>query len=270
MGAVNASAMRRQGRWPGPLALVLLLAALASAFALDFPALSGRVVDEAGVLDAATRSALTQKLADFETKSKTQLVVVTLKSLQGTSIEDFGVQLGRHWQIGQKGTNNGVLLIVVPSERRVRIEVGYGLEGTLTDAVSRLIIENAMLPRFRANDFPGGVTRGVDDIIQALSGDAADFKERAAREAERAPSGQQVNTPPRKNDSAWPIIILILAGIGVLVFCITVSGALCQFIFQMLYILALFGGKGSGSSSGGGGFSGGGGSFGGGGASGSW
>ena len=93
-----------------------------------------------------------------------------------------------------------MLLIVVPSERKVRIEVGYGLEGTLTDAVSRLIIENSILPRFRANDIPGGIARGVDDIIQVLSGDAASFKERAAREAERAPPGQQVNTPPPKND----------------------------------------------------------------------
>ena len=98
----------------------------------------------------ATRTALTQKLADLEAKTTDQLVVVTLKSLQGTSIEDFGYQLGRHWRIGQKDKNNGVLLIVVPDERKVRIEVGYGLEGSLTDAVSRLIIENAhrsALPR---------------------------------------------------------------------------------------------------------------------------
>jgi len=119
------------------------------------------VVDEANILDPATRAALTQKLADFEAKTSDQLVVVTLKSLQGTSIEDFGVELGRRWRIGQKDTNNGVLLIVVPSERKVRIEVGYGLEGTLTDAVSKLIIENAIIPRFRANDIPGGVSRGV-------------------------------------------------------------------------------------------------------------
>src|SRR6266446_7093735 len=139
-----------------------------------------RVVDEANILDPAARAALTQKLADFEAKTSDQLVVVTLKSLQGTSIEDFGVELGRRWRIGQKDTNNGVLLIVVPSERKVRIEVGYGLEGTLTDAVSKLIIENAIIPRFRANDIPGGVSRGVDDIISVLSGDAEEWKQRAA------------------------------------------------------------------------------------------
>ena len=151
------------------------------AFALVLPALSGRVVDEANILDQATRAALTQKLADLEAKTTDQLVVVTLKSLQGTSIEDFGVELGRRWRIGQKDKNNGVLLIVAPSDSKVRIEVGYGLEGTLTDAVSKLIIENAIVPRFRANDIPGGVTRGVDDIISVLTGDAEEWKQRAAK-----------------------------------------------------------------------------------------
>ena len=100
---------------------------------LAFPALTGRVVDDAGILDPATKAALERKLADFESKTTGQLVVVTLKSLQGTSIEDYGYQLGRHWQIGQKDKNTGALLIVAPNERKVRIEVGYGFEGTLTD-----------------------------------------------------------------------------------------------------------------------------------------
>src|SRR5437764_2997863 len=163
----------------GALAAVITCLLILSAAALDFPALSGRVVDDANILDQTTRAALTQKLADLETKTTDQLVVVTLKSLQGTSIEDFGVQLGRRWQIGQKDKNNGVLLIVAPSERKVRIEVGYGLEGSLTDAVSRLIIEGSIVPRFRANDFAGGIARGVDDIIQVLSGDAKEWKQRA-------------------------------------------------------------------------------------------
>src|SRR5581483_4410801 len=156
------------------------------AFALTFPTLTGRVVDEANILDGTTRSSLTQKLADLETKTTTQLVVVTLNSLQGTTIEDFGYQLGRNWGIGQKGVNNGALLIVAPTERKVRIEVGYGLEGTLTDAISKLIIENAILPRFRAGDFPGGISRGVDDLVQVLSGGAEEFKQRA-KPASRKP-----------------------------------------------------------------------------------
>src|SRR5216684_3236069 len=114
-----------------PLPLVAALGSLLvlPAGALDFPALSGRVVDEANILDQAGRAALTNKLAELEAKTTDQLVVVTLKSLQGTSIDDFGVQLGRRWQIGQKDKNNGVLMIVAPNERKVRIEVGYGLEG---------------------------------------------------------------------------------------------------------------------------------------------
>jgi uncharacterized protein len=258
------------------IALLGLLLAL-PALALEFPALSGRVVDEAGILNATTRATLTQKLADFETKTTDQLVVVTLKSLQGTSIEDFGVQLARHWQIGQKDKNNGALLIVVPSERRVRIEVGYGLEGTLTDAVSRLIIENGILPRFRANDYPGGIARGVDDIISVLSGDAAEWQQRAAKR------------PDRQN--GWsPFLILVLMFIGFVVVYIMIVGAMPSARKKRRWSDDFTWSRGSGAewlptstsgadysgSSGGGGFSdsggfsGGGGSFGGGGASGSW
>jgi uncharacterized protein len=251
-----------------PLANIAFVAVLISLFlilpalALVFPTLSGRVVDEANILDEATRATLTQKLADLEAKTTDQLVVVTLKSLQGTSIEDFGYQLGRHWAIGQKDKNNGVLLIVVPNERRVRIEVGYGLEGTLTDAVSRLIIENGIFPRFRANDFAGGVTRGVDDIISVLTGDAAEWKERAAKRPDTV-----TTAPSTKSDSIWTVIVIVLIIVVVVVICATLLGALCDVIFTILSIASSGGGRGS---SGGGGFSGGGGSFGGGGASGRW
>jgi uncharacterized protein len=142
---------------------------IAAAAEPTFPALTGRVVDEAHILDANTQATIERKLADLEAKTGRQLVVVTLNSLQGYEIEDYGYRLGRAWGIGQKGSNTGALLIVVPNEHRVRIEVGYGLEGTLTDAVSRLIIENTILPRFRVNDFAGGIQRGVDDIVQVLT-----------------------------------------------------------------------------------------------------
>jgi uncharacterized protein len=243
-------------------ALVALLALLAAALALDFPTLSGRVVDEANILDQSTRAALTDKLAALEQKSSDQLVVVTLKSLQGTSIEDFGYQLGRHWQIGQKDKNNGVLLIVVPSERKVRIEVGYGLEGTLTDAISKLIIEGAIVPRFRANDYAGGITRAVDDIIDVLTGNAEEWKQRAGRRPDTV-----TGSPSTQSDSIWGFIVIVAIVIGLIVLCVTVAGALCQIILQLLSLVSSFSGKGS---SGGGGFSGGGGSFGGGGSSGSW
>jgi uncharacterized protein len=245
----------------------------AAAYALTFPELTGRVVDDAGILDAATKAALEQKLSDFETKTTGQLVVVTLKSLEGTSIEDYGYQLGRHWQIGQKDKNTGALLIVAPSERKVRIEVGYGFEGTLTDAVSRLIIENSIIPRFRSNDFAGGISRGVDDIIQAVSVDSEEWKARAKRRPDDQPDladlltflffmviffmivgsiarlgrGQAQADPGRRRGPRGPIILPMPGSWGP-------SGS-------------SWGGSGGFS---GGGFSGGGGSFGGGGASGSW
>src|SRR5437764_2219057 len=169
--------------------LVLLAFALA---ALTFPQLTGRVVDDAGILDAANRANLDSKLASFESKTTAQLVVVTLKSLQGTSIEDYGYQLGRRWGIGQKEKNSGALLIVAPNERKVRIEVGYGLEGDLTDAVSRLIIENSILPRFKTGDFAGGISRGVDDIIQVLSGDAKEWQQRASKRPDSQGGGMDI------------------------------------------------------------------------------
>jgi uncharacterized protein len=253
------------------LALLLSVAAFA-AYALTFPELTGRVVDDAGILDASTKAALERKLADFETKTTGQLVVVTLKSLQGTSIEDYGYQLGRHWQIGQKEKNTGALLIVAPNERKVRIEVGYGLEGTLTDAVSRLIIENAIIPRFRVNDFAGGINRGVDDIIQAASVDSEEWKARAKQR------------PDNQSDLSELLTLLFF----LVIFFIIVRSAASRGREQVQadhrgrrgpsggpIILPMPGSWGrSGSWSdgfpGGGGFLGGGGSFGGGGASGSW
>ena len=117
--------------------------------AQDFPALSSRVVDEADIIDAATEAELTQKLQALETQSQRQLVIATIPNLQGYDIADYGYQLGREWGIGDAERNDGALLIVAPNERKVRIEVGYGLEGYLTDAYSALIIQNAILPRAR-------------------------------------------------------------------------------------------------------------------------
>jgi uncharacterized protein len=251
------------------LALVVTsLALVTAAMALTFPTLSGRVVDDANILDAATRSTLTQKLDALETKTSDQLVVVTLKSLQGTSIEDFGYQLGRAWGIGQKGKNNGALLIVAPNERKVRIEVGYGLEGTLTDALTRVIIESSIIPRFRANDIVGGITRGTDSIIQVLSGDAELFKQQTA-------VAQTLRKRPADNGYALLFVLFWFGLVAFIAFSIARShrggrGGGTWFV-------PMAGGSGwssgsSGSSGGfdGGGFSGGGGSFGGGGSSGSW
>ena len=144
-----------------------------------FPTLTGRVVDAANLLDPADEQALASDLKALEEKSSDQVVVVTLPSLQGYPIEDYGYRLGRHWGIGTKQLSNGILLIVAPNERKVRIEVGSGLEPILTDALSRIIIENVILPRFRTGDFVGGIKDGVRDITLTLTGDAAELEQRA-------------------------------------------------------------------------------------------
>ncbi len=139
-------------------ALVLCLASLA--LALDFPALTGRVVDQANVMTAQSRNDLEAKLKELEDKSSIQLVVATVKSLQGSDVETYTNELFRFWKLGEAKKNNGVLLLVAPAEHKVRIEVGYGLEGTLTDALSSVIISSAIIPRFKTGDFSGGIERG--------------------------------------------------------------------------------------------------------------
>ena len=162
----------------------MLLAAccwrLARAFAAPkFPELTGRIVDNANLLNADDRAAIEAELKAIEDKSTDQVVVVTLPDLGGYAIDDYGYQLGRKWGIGQKGKDNGVLLIVAPKDRKVRIETGRGLEAHLTDAMSRIIIENAILPKFRRGDFSGGIRDGVRDIKATIEGDAEAVKERA-------------------------------------------------------------------------------------------
>ena len=222
-----------------------------------FPALSGRVVDEAGLLSAAERERLTGQLAAHERATGQQVVIVTLRSLQGYPIEDFGYRLGRAWGIGEKGKNTGALLVVAPKERAVRIEVGYGLEGLLTDALSRSIIERDILPAFRQGQFARGIEDGTSAMLVALGGTAA------------APS-RDAGPMPAANDDLAPLIF-----IAVILFFI-----MMRFYFFRgggFWILPAGGswrtGSGGGFSGGGfsgGGFSGGGGSFGGGGASGTW
>lgn len=231
-----------------------------AATSLTFPSLTGRVVDGGNLLSAAERAALTSDLADLEAKTTAQLVVVTLPSLQGTTIEDYGYQLGRGWKIGQKDKDSGVLLIVAAVERKVRIEVGYGLEGTLTDATTKLIIENTILPAFRTGDFGLGIRNGTAQIAQLLRADAGTAP-RATAQASSA--GSNANAP------LWPIILLGVLGVGLLIFCAVTGGAACRGIMQILFLLALSGRENS-SSNRSRPFSGGGGSFGGGGSSGSW
>ncbi len=132
-------------------------------------ALTGRVVDNAGVLPEATRKSLDQRIAALEEKSGPQMVIVTVPDLKGMTIEQLGLALGNGWGIGAKQRNDGVLLIVAPNQQKVRIEVGLGLESTLTNALSQHIIDTDMIPHFKANEFEAGIEAGADRIIGVLT-----------------------------------------------------------------------------------------------------
>ncbi|MGR7997450.1 TPM domain-containing protein [Xanthobacter sp. ZOL 2024] len=252
--------------------LLALLGALTLAWALTFPDLSGRVVDAAHVLDPSTRAELDGLLAAQEAKASDQFVVATVPSLEGQSIEEYANALFRAWRLGQAKANNGVLLLVAPQERKVRIEVGYGLEGILTDAVASAIIRNAIIPAFKAGDMSAGILKGAQAILEILNLDPEEARARA-REAE---------TPGMTAEDWEDLIFLVL---------------MLAFWAYVIWRVTRGGGSGGGRagrrrraggvaagpittwdwsrssggwSGGSGGWSGGGGSSGGGGASGSW
>jgi uncharacterized protein len=265
------------------VAFVVVLSGLAATAAMaepKFPPLTGRIVDDAALLSAQDRQEIEQDLKALEGKSTDQIVVYTTKSLQGYEIEDIGYRLGRFWHIGQQGTNNGIILIVAPTERKVRIEVGRGLEPQMTDLMSKLIIENAIMPAFRRGDFAGGIKAAVHDIRDVLLGDAEAVKDRARSAKKRS----------QPSNSTFPLLILaffILMAITM----IWIQSAQTAHPNRLGRDrrfnrqrdrdagsawgsgAGTWGGgwsSGGGSSDSGGGFSGGGGDFGGGGASGSW
>ncbi len=265
---------------------LLVLAALFAAgpsFAQTFPELSGRVVDAAELLSPQQEAELTQKLAALEQASSRQLVVATISDLEGYPVEDYGYRLGRHWGIGQSEANNGTILLVAPNDRKVRIEVGYGLEPIVTDAISHQIIQETILPRFRDNDMAGGIVAGADALIAQLGAppEVAEQRALAAAEAQRSEENQSGPGERFVGLLFWVIILFFVivpmvwrgrrgrrygrrrgAWGGPVVIWGGGSGSGWG---------SSGGGWGSGGSGGGfGGFSGGGGSFGGGGASGSW
>ena len=162
------------------VALLTAFALVAPAAAETFPSLTGRVVDAADILDPPTRSAIATMLTALEEKTTDQFVVATVTSLHGQSIEVYANRLANRWALGQKDRNNGVLLLVAPTERKVRIEVGYGLESTLTNQIAQEIIDQTIVPRFRTGDMAAGVANGVGDIVAVLTGGIAVWKQRAA------------------------------------------------------------------------------------------
>lgn len=282
-------------------ASLLALLAVPLAAQPQFPELTGRVVDNADILSPEVEAQLTQRLEALETQSQRQLVVATVPDLQGYDIADYGYQLGREWGLGDAERNDGALLLVAPNERRVHIASGYGVEGYLTDALSALIIQNAILPEFREGDYAAGIIAGTDAIINQLQLPP----EEAARIAQDA---QQA----RSSDGGFPFGLLIWIGFIVLFFILpffrgrgrsrryrstgrgpwgeresriegsrrgrrrsgmgsVASNIILWEIGSAIARGAMSGGGGGGfGGGGGGGFSGGGGSFGGGGASGGW
>ncbi len=254
--------------------LLVLSAALFAPIACQaepkFPPLTGRIVDDANLLTPGDKAAIESDLKALEDKSSDQIVVYTTNSLQGYPVEDYGYQLGRAWGIGQKGTNNGVILIIAPNERKVRIEVGRGLEPQLTDALSTLIIQNAILPRFKRGEFSAGIKAGVQDIRDVLLGDAEAVKERAAAR------------PAKRNASDNEELITLVFIIAIFLFVLWVQSHQAgppmaggpytrrgRYGGGPIFIPGDWSGGGRGGGDGGG-WSGGGGDFGGGGASGDW
>ncbi|MFQ2703219.1 TPM domain-containing protein [Aeromonas caviae] len=239
-------------RW---LALCLLLCATALHAAPDFPALTGRVVDEANLMSRKQAHQLAQQLAVFEKRSGVQLVVVSIDTLAGDTIEEYGYQLGRHWGIGQKGKNNGVLLIIAQDERKVRIEVGYGLEGALPDAIAANIIQTRILPAFKRGDMVAGILAGSQGIMQALAGEY-----------------QPVDNTSKADKQGGPWLFILVVIAMIVLHNLRGGGGGPGGRRRTAYMAGGFGAGSFGgrTGGGGGGFSGGGGSFGGGGASGGW
>jgi len=263
------------------------------------PPLSGRVVDQTGTLSAGDISSLTQKLKDLETRKGSQVAVLIVPTTEPETIEQFSIRAAEAWKIGRRRIDDGALLVVAKNDRKLRIEVGYGLEGSLTDATASRIINEIVVPKFRSGDFAGGISAGVDKMIAVIDGEKLP-----------APVSQRQNADWVNNfDLLNPFLLfalLIFGGIlrsvlgrllgaltmggvvGVLAWFIAGSLAASLIVSVIAFLLTMFGetmaspgggrggwvsGGGSwsgGSSGGGGGFSGGGGGFGGGGASGSW
>ncbi|KQP96499.1 YgcG family protein [Methylobacterium sp. Leaf117] len=243
------------------LALWLALwAGAAGAAEPTFPALTGRVVDAAGILKPEDRAILEAKLKAYEDKTSDQVVVATIPSLQDRTIEDYGNRLFRAWKLGEAKTNNGALLLVAPNERKVRIEVGYGLEGALTDALSKVIITTAITPRFKTGDYAGGLNAGVDAMLTILAGDAEEWQRKAKVRTDEADPSQVL------------LFIVLFFVILFVVYRMNRGGRGGGGGGFVILPGPVSGGWSGGVSGGfdGGGFSGGGGSSGGGGASGDW
>jgi uncharacterized protein len=261
-------------RMTGALLLLLVLLLPGWAQAQSFPALTGPVVDQANVIPDDQEARIAQKVVALKAQSQRQLQVVTVTSLEGYDIADYGNRLFRNWQLGDKERNDGVLLLVAPAERKLRIEVGYGMEGTVTDAISFLVINKVIVPKFKEGDMPGGIEAGTDALIKQMSLPAEEAQKAAAEAA--ASKDSSVSFDPAM--LFWLVIFLLFFVLPMIRRAAGgrryhSSGVGQVILWSVLEGMAR-GGSSSGGSDwgggGGGGWSGGGGSSGGGGASGSW
>lgn len=247
------------------LALALLLVSASSTWSAEVPALRGRINDYAQVLSRDLAQNLENQLEQFEKETGHQVALLTVPSLAGEDIEGFSIRVAETWKIGQKGFDNGVIFVIAPQDRQLRLEVGYGLEGVLPDAVANRIIRDIVVPRFRENDYEGGITSGLDAVLKTIRGEPLP---EAARQKSRG------NNPAPALSIPLILFLLFLAG--------ALSGRRRTGAWMTRGRHHPFGwgggfggggfpgGFGRGGFGGGGGFSGGGGGFGGGGASGRW
>jgi uncharacterized protein len=290
-----------------PWALVAVLLVATAVAAIEVPYLSGRVDDRAGMLGAGFETQLDGRLRQLEEETGAQVAVLTIPSLEGDPIEDFSIRVVETWKLGRAGADDGVLILIVRDDRRMRIEVGYGLEGALTDAQAGRIIDALMAPRFRSGDFEGGVDAAVDAVSSAIRGEAVVLPEEPARGRGMNPGSlifflifglPFIGAALSSRGAAGWILYLFLtpfffafpaAMLGLKVGAVVAGAWLIGFpLLRLIWPKAAVG-RGAGSKRGtfwgpfvggggggfggggfGGGFSGGGGSFGGGGASGGW
>jgi len=287
--------------WSAWLALVwlaLLPAAAGAADLVPVPALSARVTDLTGTLDATQRGRLEAQLAAIDRAGRAQIAVLLLPTTQPEPIEAFGIRVAEAWKIGHKGADNGVIVIVAKDDRKMRIEVGYGLEGAIPDAIAKRIIAERMAPLFKQGDFFGGLRAAVEGLDQAVGG-LPTGSTAAVEQAAEAPAGPPQDMGGQRPDwIQWLFMLVVGAGVlhmifglfgsfagaalggwlGYMVFGSLAFGIGAAVVVFLLSFLNLFSGgrggsggfSGGGGFGGGGGFSGGGGGFGGGGASGNW
>jgi len=215
-------------------AAFLFVLSTACAYAATVPYLTGRVTDDAQILSAETRKSITERLKAHEEKTTNQIAVLTVPSLEGESVEDYALAVFNEWKLGQKGKDNGILLIVAPKDRRMRIEVGYGLEGAMTDGTAGSIIRNVITPHFKNNDFNGGIDEGVSAIISVLEGGQAPEDKAGAGTAAGA-KGSLIEAP----DMSLAERILIGAFVFGIIGLFTVMGVLTPGFGWFLYFFLI-------------------------------